>query len=89
MARDFDLVIARGFSLCTYQITYWLPDSPGILAPPLLIQKYDQVPHFPELRKFLDFWTREIEGVLHSVQVASQRLIRPAEIRLGSEFRLH
>jgi uncharacterized protein Usg len=33
------------------------------------------------LQKFLDFWTREIEGKLHSVRVASVGLITPGEMR--------
>jgi uncharacterized protein Usg len=89
LAREIDLMVLRGFSLCTYEITYFLPDQPRILAPSLLLQKYDQDPHFPELHKFLDFWKANIEARLHSVRVASQHLIRPAEIRIASEHRLH
>ncbi|HEX3574182.1 MAG TPA: hypothetical protein VHU42_06250 [Rhodopila sp.] len=28
----------------------------------------------------MDFWTREIEGTLHSVRVASAGLVKPATI---------
>lgn len=88
MSRDMNLILARGFSLCTYEITYYLPDRPGLLAPTFVLQRYDLAPQFPELRKFLDFWRTNIEGSLHSVRVASQRMIRPAEIRIASEFGL-
>ncbi|HSP24736.1 MAG TPA: Usg family protein, partial [Saliniramus sp.] len=30
---------------------------------------------------FLDFWKREIEGMIHSVTVAHARLIKPTEFR--------
>lgn len=36
---------------------------------------------FPTLHLFLDFWCREIEGALHSVLVAHNRLIQPSEFR--------
>ena len=44
----------------------------------------------PELKKFLDFWTRELDGLLHSVTIAHARLIKPAEFRaVEGEFRLN
>ena len=47
-------------------------------------------PHFRELKKFLDFWTRELDGLLHSVTIAHARLIKPAEFRaVEGEFRLN
>ena len=36
--------------------------------------------HPEMLQAFLDFWKRELEGPLHSVTVAHERLIRPAEL---------
>jgi uncharacterized protein Usg len=50
----------------------------------------DLAPNFPGLQRFLDFWRREIEGPLHSVTVAHQRLVSPAECRMvAAEYRLH
>jgi uncharacterized protein Usg len=46
-------------------------------------QDYDLFPDYPVLKRFLDFWRRELEGPLHSVRVAGQRLISAAEIRGG------
>jgi uncharacterized protein Usg len=74
-----------GYGLTTAQIHYYLPDQPSLLQ--LFVwQKYDLAPRFPELRAFLDFWSREIEGKLHSVTVAHASLIRPAEFRNASEL---
>ncbi|MES1151523.1 MAG: Usg family protein, partial [Dongia sp.] len=39
-------------------------------------QDYDLAPKFPTLRKFLDFWTRNLDGKLHSVEVASTELLQ-------------
>jgi hypothetical protein len=33
------------------------------------------------LQRFLDYWRRELEGALHSVRVAHNRLIKPTEWR--------
>ena len=46
-----------------------------------VMQQYDLAPTFPELGRFLAYWRREIEAVLHSVQVAHKHLIGPAEWR--------
>ena len=53
-------------------------------------QQYDLAPKFPVLLKFLEFWQRELEGPLHSVEVAHAGLIRPAEFRaVNGELALH
>jgi uncharacterized protein Usg len=68
------------YRLTTAEILYHLPDHPKFLQS-YLWQDYDLAPDFPVLRRFLDFWRRSLDGRLHSVQVASQNLIRPAEFR--------
>lgn len=79
----------EGYGLTTANILYRMPDHPKILQT-FIWQDYDLHPHFPELRKFLDFWSRKLEGALHSVTVAHAGLIRPAEIRtVDGEFRLN
>lgn len=78
-----------GFGLTTANIFYHRPDYPGLLQS-FLWQHHDLHPDYPELRKFLAFWARELDGVVHSVVVAHSRLIRPAEFRaVNGEFRLH
>jgi uncharacterized protein Usg len=53
-------------------------------------QNYDIAPKYPELRRFLDFWTREIEGRLHSVLLGCRGIISAGEIRYAqTEFSLH
>lgn len=69
----------RDYRLTTAEILYHMPDHPQLLQT-FLWQEYDLAPHFPELKRFLDFWTREIEGKLHSVRVGSKRLITPEDI---------
>lgn len=77
------------YRLTTAEILYHLPDHPALLQS-FIWQDYDLAPRFPVLHKFLDFWTRQIEGKLHSVKVASRGIISDAEIQhFGAEFQLH
>jgi uncharacterized protein Usg len=79
----------EGFGLTTANILYRMPDHSGLLQS-FIWQRYDLHPHFPELRKFLDFWSRELDGLLHSVTVAHAGLINPAEFKaISGEFRLN
>ena len=77
--RDFAIQVA-GYGLSTVQVHYYLPDHPSLLQL-FVMQQYDVAPNFPELDRFLDYWRREIEAVLHSVRVAHKHLIGPAEWR--------
>lgn len=70
----------EGYGLSTIEIHYYLPDHPKLLQL-FAFQQYDLAPRFPELRRFLDYWSREIEGALHSVRFAHKHLIGPQEWR--------
>lgn len=84
LARQFD-----GYRLTTAEILYHLPDHPKFLQS-YIWQELDIAPRFPVLNRFLDFWSRNLEGRLHSVKVASAGIVKPAEFRLvGAEFRIH
>ena len=70
----------NGYRLTTAEILYHLPDHPGVLQS-FVWQDLDISPKFPVLRKFLDFWVREIDGKLHSVRVGSCNLVGAGELR--------
>ncbi len=72
------------YRLTTAEILYHMPDHPDLLQT-FIWQTLDIAPRYPVLRKFLDFWQRELEGPLHSVKVAHRRLISPAEVRMVTE----
>lgn len=78
-SKAFELQM-MGYGLTTAEIHYHLPDHPAVLQ--LYVwQEYDLAPKFPTLKGFLDFWTKELDGVLHSVRIAHNRLISPREWR--------
>lgn len=68
------------YHLITAKILYHLPDHPDLLQE-YIWQTLDILPEFPELRKFLDFWNKELDGKLHSVVVAHKSIIDPHETR--------
>jgi len=79
----------EGYGLTTANILYRMPDFQTMLQT-FVWQKYDVAPEFPKLQSFLEFWERELDGPLHSVTVAHQRLIGPAECRMiTEEYQLH
>lgn len=77
--KDFQLQIL-GYGLTTAEIHYHMPDHIHLLQT-YTWQEYDLAPDFPQLRAFLDYWSHELEGMLHSVRVAHQRLVSPREWR--------
>jgi uncharacterized protein Usg len=79
----------QGYGLTTANILYRLPDHPKILQS-YVWQDYDLYPDYPALRKFLDFWSRSLEGRLHAVTVTHSKLIKPCELNMQSgEFTIH
>ncbi|MEL6235539.1 MAG: aspartate-semialdehyde dehydrogenase [Pseudomonadota bacterium] len=89
MGRCDTELMLRGHGLMTAQIYYRMPDYQSLLQS-FLWQEYDLAPEFPKLRKFLDFWRRELDGPLHSVVYSHRQLIGPNEWRkVDGEFVVH
>ena len=79
----------EGYRLITAEILYHLPDHPGLLQT-YVWQDLDIAPAFPVLTRFLDFWSHEIEGKLHSVRVGAVGLITPGHWRHAiQEYQIH
>ncbi|HET6184585.1 MAG TPA: usg protein [Acetobacteraceae bacterium] len=79
----------KNYRLTTAEILYRMPDHPDLLQS-FIWQDLDLAPGYPVLRKFLDFWRRELDGPIHSVRVASTGLVKPPRYRApGAVFRLH
>ena len=73
----------NGYSLTTAEIIYHMPDAQSLLQS-FIWQDYDLAPKYPKLEKFLAFWERELDGPIHSVRVASERLLRRSTSRRGT-----
>lgn len=83
---DLKKQFMQDYRLTTAEILYHMPDYPTLLQS-FIWQDEDIAPHYPELLRFLNFWTKEIDGKLHSVYVASQKIITPGDLRFyGTEI---
>lgn len=81
---DFERMLSD-YRLTTAEILYHMPDHPSLLQS-YTWQNLDLAPRFPELKKFLDFWEANLDGKLHSVKVATNRIIRPSEFRHAQHY---
>lgn len=87
MTIQFELL--ERYRLTTAEILYHMPDHPSLLQS-YLWQEVDLAPDFPGLKKFLQFWERQLDGPIHSVTVADARIMTPDEFRFAdTEIRLH
>ena len=80
--------LLKDYRLTTAEILYHMPDHPHLLQT-FVWQEYDIAPDFPVLYRFLDFWEKNLDGPLHSVKIASTKIISPAELRVAQNFHLH
>ncbi len=85
MSRDFELQL-RGGRLTTAEVIYHMPDHPGLLQE-FLWQTLDVAPDFPRVRRFLEFWRREIDAVIHTVNVSCVGVISPSKVRLVDHYK--
>ena len=86
--RELELML-RDYRLTTAEITYHFPDFPKLLQT-YIWQDMDLAPKFPTLKKFVDFWNRELDGKIHSVLVTHAELVTPQEFKFISvPIRIH
>lgn len=77
---DLNTQLTKNYRLTTAKIIYHMPDFEELLQE-FIWQQYDLAPKFPELKKFLHFWERKIDGRLHSVYVANTEIITTSDYR--------
>jgi len=77
----------QGWRLATAEVLYYMPDHPALLQS-FVWQTLDLAPEYPRIHRFLNFWRREIDAVIHSVQLASGETLAPARIK-SADILLH
>jgi uncharacterized protein Usg len=83
MRRRADSELARrlqGWRLTTAEVLYYMPDHPALIQS-FVWQTLDLAPAYPRIHRFLDFWRREIEAVIHSVRLATGEQLAPPAMR--------
>lgn len=82
-------LMLKGCGLTVANFYYHMPDHPHVLNV-FIWQDYDLAPDHPQLFRFIEFWQREIEGQLHSVEFSHRKLMSSGEWRnVVGEFRIH
>lgn len=82
--REIELML-RDYRLTTAEILYHFPDHP-VLLQSYVWQEFDLAPKFPSLKKFVEFWNRELDGKIHSVKVMHAEIIMPNEFKFVHGF---
>jgi uncharacterized protein Usg len=77
----------QGWRLATAEVLYYMPDHPALLQS-FVWQTLDLAPAYPRIHRFLEFWRREIDAVIHSVQLASGETLAPAKVN-AAKLMLH
>lgn len=77
-----------GWRLATAEVLYYLPDHPSVLQT-FLWQTLDLAPEYPRIHRFLDYWRREIDAVIHSVRLATGETLAPPRIQAGGPIFHH
>ena len=78
----------KGWRLATAEVLYYMPDHPTLLQS-FIWQTLDLAPSYPRIHRFLDFWRREIDAVIHSVQLATGETLAPAKLQSASVILHH
>lgn len=78
----------KGWRLATAEVLYYMPDHPSLLQT-FVWQTLDLAPDYPRIHRFLNFWKREIDAVIHSVRLASGETLAPARIEAVTQWLHH
>ena len=72
----------NGGRLTTAEVLYYMPDHPKLLQS-FMWQTLDIAPEYPRVHRFLDYWRREIQAVIHSVRLSTVGIVTPARVRFA------
>jgi uncharacterized protein Usg len=78
---DMELQL-QGWRLTTAEVLYYMPDHPKLIQS-FVWQTLDLAPDYPRIVKFLDFWKREIDAVIHTIRIAGAEHVTPAKIQVA------
>jgi uncharacterized protein Usg len=78
----------QGWRLATAEVLYYMPDHPALLQT-FVWQTLDLAPDYPRIHRFLNFWRREIDAVIHSVRLATGETLAPGRVNTASVILHH
>ena len=88
MLHDDLRLLLEGWRLATAEVLYYMPDHPALLQS-FVWQTLDLAPDYPRIHRFLNFWKREIDAVIHSVRLATGETIAPPKLNTAKAILHH
>ena len=61
-------IIIKKWTVASVQVVYYIPDYLHIVNE-FVWQTEDQIPEFPRITKFLDYWDKNIDGPIKEVYI--------------------
>ena len=79
--------ILRKWTVATVQVVYYIPDHLHIVNE-FMWQTQDQLPEYPRITRFLDYWDKHIDGPIKEVYIYDQqnpkvRIVDRQKLRLN------
>ncbi len=76
-------IIIKKWTVATVQVVYYIPDYLNIVNE-FVWQTDDQLPEYPRITKFLNYWDKNIDGPIKEVYIYDQgdSIIRRVDRRL-------
>ena len=69
--EDNMVYILHKWTVATVQVIYYIPDYLNIVQE-FMWQTEDQLPEYPRITKFLDYWDKNIDGPIKEVYIYDQ-----------------
>lgn len=88
MGADELTLRLQGWRMATAEVLYYMPDHPALLQT-FVWQTLDLAPDYPRIHRFLNFWRREIDAVIHSVRLATGETLAPAKVNTATVILHH
>lgn len=65
------IIIIKKWTVATVQVVYYIPDYLHLVNE-FVWQTDDQLPEYPRITKFLDYWDKNIDGPIKEVYIYDQ-----------------
>ena len=65
------VVYIRKWTVASVQVVYYIPDYLNIVNE-FIWQTEDQLPEYPRITRFLDYWDKNIDGPIKEVYIYDQ-----------------
>ena len=68
-------ITIKKLTVATVQVVYYIPDHLHIVNE-FMWQTEDQIPEYPRITRFLDYWDKHIDGPIKEVYIYDQGISR-------------